>query len=177
MSTVLGYVIFYAHILKDCLLEWFFAWFWADARQPCPPLDDGCEWLQRSPFELAAMIRRRELTAQQLFEACMRRINQVNPVVNAIVDGPFADALDEVTRIDARIAAGAITDEEFGRQPLLGVPFTIKDSTAAMGRLHTLGLLSRRNARSDCDAECVRLVRKAGGILLATTNVPEVNMW
>lgn len=177
MLYMLGYVIFFVHAIKDCLLEWFFAWFWASDRHSCPPLEENCQWLKCSPFELATMIRRRELTAQQLFEACMRRMNQVNPVVNAIVDGPFSDALDEVTRIDERIAIGDISDEEFERRPLLGVPFTIKDSTAAKGRLQTLGLLSRRHQRAKTDAECVRLIREAGGILLATTNVPEVNKW
>lgn len=97
--------------------------------------------------------------------------------MNAIIDGPFADALEEVRDIDARIAAGSITAEEFNRKPFLGVPFTIKDSTAAKGRLHTLGLVSRKFARAKVDAECVRLVKEAGGILLATTNIPEVNRW
>lgn len=97
--------------------------------------------------------------------------------MNAIVDGPFADALEEVREIDARIASGSITKAEFERKPFLGVPFTVKDSTAAKGRLHTLGLLSRQFARAKADAECVRLVKEAGGILLATTNIPEVNRW
>lgn len=123
------------------------------------------------------MIRSREITAEQLFEACVRRIEQVNPMLNALVDGPFVDARDTVRSIDERIAAGEIDDAEWTRRPLLGVPFTIKDSTAAKGRLQTLGLLSRSGTRAKVDAECVRLVQEAGGILLATTNVPEVNRW
>lgn len=101
----------------------------------------------------------------------------MNPLVNAIVDGPFKDALDEVRTIDERIAAGSITEKEFTRKPFLGVPFTVKDSTAAKGRLQTLGLVARQFTRAKADAECVRLVKEAGGVLLATTNIPEVNRW
>lgn len=98
-------------------------------------------------------------------------------MVNAVVDGPFNDALDEVRLIDERIASGSITEEEFQRKPFLGVPFTIKDSTAAKGRLQTFGLVSRKTTRAKVDAECVRLMKEAGGVLLATTNIPEVNKW
>lgn len=177
MWSVLVQCIIGLHLLKDTLLELVLSWYWSGKRQPCPPLEPQNDWLRGSPFEMARMIREREITAQQLFEACLRRIDQVNPLLNAIVDGPFADALTEVQHIDERIAADEITPEEWTRRPLLGVPFTIKDSTAAKGRLQTLGLLSRRNTRAKVDAECVRLVQEAGGILLATTNVPEVNRW
>lgn len=43
--------------------------------------------------------------------------------------------------------------------------------------MHTLGLVSRETTKSKEDAECVLLTKKAGGIVLATTNVPEVNKW
>lgn len=64
------------HIIKDYILEWVLGWFAAE-RRPCPPLDEDAKWLGRSAVELAAMIRKQEITAQQLFEACIRRINQV----------------------------------------------------------------------------------------------------
>lgn len=43
--------------------------------------------------------------------------------------------------------------------------------------MQTLGLLSRRNTLAKEDAECIALAKKAGAIILATTNVPEVNKW
>lgn len=94
-----------------------------------------------------------------------------------MVDGPFMEALNEAKSIDMRIEDGLITEEEFIGKPFLGVPFTTKDSTSVHGKLHTLGLLSRKSIRSKEDAECVRLIKEAGGIILATTNVPEVNKW
>lgn len=101
----------------------------------------------------------------------------MNKVLNAIVDGPFADALDEAKRIDERIEKKQISEDEYSEKPFLGVPFTTKDSTSVGGRLHTLGLLSRKNTTSKEDAECVRLARKAGAIIIATSNIPEVNKW
>lgn len=58
-----------------------------------------------------------------------------------------------------------------------GVPFTAKESHAVRGMLHTLGIARRRRARAPHDAECVRLLRAAGAIPLAVTNVPEINKW
>lgn len=101
----------------------------------------------------------------------------MNKVLNAVVDGPFAEALEEANQIDERIKNGDISDEEFAQKPFLGVPFTTKDSTSVGGKLHTLGLLSRRNVKSKEDAECVALAKKAGAIIIATTNIPEVNKW
>lgn len=97
--------------------------------------------------------------------------------MNAIVDGPFSESIEEAKSIDKRIAQGQISDDEFERKPFLGVPFTTKDSTAVGGKLHTLGLVSRRFTKAKEDAECIRLIKEAGGICLATTNVPEVNKW
>lgn len=67
--------------------------------------------------------------------------------------------------------------DEFASKPFLGVPFTTKDSTCVSGKLHTLGLLARKNTVSKEDAACVALAKKAGAIILATTNIPEVNKW
>lgn len=72
---------------------------------------------------------------------------------------------------------GLITEEEFNRKPFLGVPFTTKDSTAVKGKLQTMGLVARSNARSTEDAECVRLMKEAGAIIIATSNIPELNRW
>lgn len=43
--------------------------------------------------------------------------------------------------------------------------------------LHTMGLISRQTYRSQEDATVVRFVRDAGGILIAKTNIPELNLW
>lgn len=67
--------------------------------------------------------------------------------------------------------------DEFASKPFLGVPFTTKDSTYVGGKLHTLGLKSRKTTVAKEDAECVRMAKKAGAIIVATSNIPEVNKW
>lgn len=74
---VLVHVIVALHIVKDFIIEFVFGWIAAE-RIPCPPLDQDAIWLGQSGVQLASMIRKQEITAVQLFEACMRRINQVN---------------------------------------------------------------------------------------------------
>lgn len=163
-------------MLKDWLMQAFFEWYWPE-RKPCPSLPDDAQFLRESGVVLANMIRTQKITSHQLVQAYIARMKQVNPVLNAIVDGPFTEALDVAQQIDDRIMSGQITEEEFEQKPFLGVPFTTKDSTAVHGKLQTLGLVSRKTTKAKEDAECVRLMRKAGGIPLATTNVPEVNKW
>lgn len=100
----------------------------------------------------------------------------MNPLLNAVAEGPFVkEALDEAAKIDERFDRGLISELELKRKPFLGVPFTVKESTAVGGKLHTLGLLCRSNVRVDEDAECVRLMKAAGGICIATSNIPELN--
>ena len=62
-------------------------------------------------------------------------------------------------------------------QPFLGVPFTVKDSVAVKGMLYTAGSKMRKDILADEDAETVSLMRKAGAIPIAITNVPEMLLW
>lgn len=171
------YVLSLVLLLKDRFVELVLSWFFGEKKSECPTLSEDQEFLSKSAIELAQAIRQREITSYQLVDACIKRIQQVNPVLNAVIDGPFKEALDEARRIDDRIAARLISEDEFSEKPFLGVPFTTKDSTAVAGKLQTLGLLSRRASRAKEDAQCVVLAKKAGAIILATSNVPEVNRW
>lgn len=102
---------------------------------------------------------------------------QTNKLLNFIADGPYTEAIQIAQSIDNRIKSGQVTDDEFSAKPFFGVPFTTKESIAAKGKLHTFGIKQRLNVRATDDAECVHLMQEAGGILIALTNVPEVNRW
>lgn len=102
---------------------------------------------------------------------------QVNPIINAIIDGPFMEALDEARLIDERISKNEISDEEFTAKPFLGVPFTTKDSITVRNKLCTMGVLNRKEDKANEDAESIRLMREAGAIILATTSIPEICAW
>jgi amidase len=120
----------------------------------------------RSATELAELIRRREVTSAEAVEACLARIEAVNPAINAVV--AFApDARVRARDADARLARG----ERSG--PLHGVPFTIKDSLDTEGVVTTAGTAGWRTRVPGRDATVVARLRAAGGILLGKTNTPE----
>jgi aspartyl-tRNA(Asn)/glutamyl-tRNA(Gln) amidotransferase subunit A len=120
--------------------------------------------------ELADLIRNKEISPVEVVRAHLDRIEAVDPKVNAIVT--IADgALDAARKAEAAVMAG----EELG--PLHGVPFTVKDS------IDTKGVLTQRSSPifkgrvPDADATSVARMKKAGGILLAKTNLPEFSYW
>lgn len=164
-------------VLKDKLVEAALSWYFGEKKSECPPLTEDNRFLAKSAIELAQMIRNGDITSYKLVDACIKRMNEVNRVLNAVVDGPFKEALDEAKHIDERIAGKLISEDEFSEKPFLGVPFTTKDSTAVGGKLQTLGLITRKTVTAKEDAQCVALAKKAGAIILATTNIPEVNRW
>lgn len=181
MRDVLYSVVFQIfviiHLLVDKVLEVFFKWFWGPERARCPPLARKQVIVTYSVQQLAQMIRTKEVTCFEVVSAYIDRLNEVNPILNAVVDGPFVEALEEAKAIDDRIRRGLISENEFAEKPFLGIPFSTKDSTSVKDKLQTLGLTSRRTVRAKEDAECIRLMKEAGAIIIATTNVPEVNRW
>ena len=120
----------------------------------------------RSATWLAAAIRGRDASSVEVMEACLGRIAEVNPRLNAVVR-LADDALDLARRADAALASGV----EPG--PLHGVPFTIKDSLDTAGVTTTAGTIGWRNRVPTSDATAVARLRAAGGILVGKTNTPE----
>ncbi|ETN61596.1 amidase [Anopheles darlingi] len=165
------------HLLIDKLLYVVMKWYWGPAKQRCPTLQRKNLIVTYSAVELAQKIRTSQVTCYEVVSAFIDRLNEVNPLVNAVMDGPFLDALDEARLIDQRLKQGLIDAAELKAKPFLGVPFTTKDSTAVKDRLHTLGITARRTVRANADAECVRLMKEAGAIIIATTSIPEINRW
>jgi fatty acid amide hydrolase 2 len=163
-------------MVVDFIVEWILEKYWGD-KKVCPGLKKDF-FLTKSAVELAEMIRNKELTSYQVVSAYIDRIKDVNPFINAIIDGPFAEeAIEEAKKVDDRISSGSISEAEWADKPLLGVPFTVKDSIAVAGKLHTMGILPRKDKQAIEDAECVRLMKKAGCILIAISNIPEMHLW
>ena len=120
----------------------------------------------RSATWLAAAIARADISSLEAVDACLARIEAVNPRINAVVR--LADgARDAARSADADLARG----RRLG--PLHGVPFTIKDSLDTAGVVTTAGTAGWRNRVPDRDATVVARLREAGGILLGKTNAPE----
>src|ERR1700733_3249376 len=91
------------------------------------PLSPACE--------LAGALRRRELSAVELLDACIAAIDRLGPELNAVIWRNDEDARAAAAQADRRLAA----DAEGGRAPFLGVPLPIKDLTPVAGWPVTYG--------------------------------------
>lgn len=116
---------------------------------------------------MAQLIARRRLSAVELIEAHLERIEAINPALNAFV---FVDA--EGARQQARAAdAAVLRGDAIG--PLHGIPLSIKSSVSVAGMPWETGSRFRRGVRGDRDATLVKRARAAGAIVLGVTNVAE----
>lgn len=126
-----------------------------------------------SGTQLARMIRERQVSVADVVEAHIRRIEQVNPALNAMVYERFDQA-----RIEAAEADAAISRTPANELPVFhGVPCSIKEAFALEGMPNTAGLVARRGRAAERDATAVRRLRTAGAIPLGVTNVSELCMW
>ena len=115
----------------------------------------------------AKAIREKQISSEELVQACLERIAEVNPKLNAVVQLPAATALAQAREADGALAHGEI------KGPLHGVPFTLKDAIETEGVICTGGTLGRASYVPNEDATVVKRLRAAGGILLGKTNCPE----
>jgi amidase len=117
----------------------------------------------------ARLIRNGEISARELVDAHLGRIEQVNSSLHAVVEVLAESACEAARKVDGRRARG----DELG--PLAGVPFSIKDSIEVKETVCTAGTLGRRSAaRSEEDATVVARLRAAGAIPIARTNLPDL---
>ncbi len=110
-----------------------------------------------------------EVSAREVVEGCLARIEDVNGAVNAVTVR-FGEALADAERIDARVRAG----ERVG--PLAGVPFTVKENIDVAGYATTHGVPHFRDAVADVDAPPVRRLRAAGAIPIGHSNMPDLTL-
>ena len=120
--------------------------------------------------KLAELIRAKEVSPVEVVQAHLDRIAAVNPKINAIVT-LAAGALEAAKAAEAAVLAG----DELG--PLHGVPFTVKDSIDTADVATQRGSPIFKGRVPDVDATSVARMKKAGGILLAKTNLPEFSYW
>jgi amidase len=113
------------------------------------------------PGELARLVRDRLLRPRELVELCLRRIESIDPKLNAF----------RVVLAEQALAEADALDNLDG--PLAGVPFAVKDEMPIAGQTPTQGSRSYGPPAAG-DSEVVRRLRAAGGIPVGVTNVPEL---
>ena len=117
--------------------------------------------------ELAAKLRRREVSAVEVTEAHLKQIERVNPKVNAIVTLVPEQALEAARKADERLVKG----ETPGR--LHGLPVAHKDLVETKGIRTTYGSPIYKDHVPDFDCLIVERMKAAGAITLGKTNTPE----
>jgi amidase len=119
--------------------------------------------------EQARLVASGEVSARELVESTLQRIERLNPTLNAYRVVFAARALIEAHQADGRRGAG-------GERPLLGVPVAIKDDTDVAGEVTGYGSLAHGEP-AEQDADVVRALRGAGAIVVGKTHVPELMVW
>ena len=127
------------------------------------------ELTKQSATKLADLIRTRAVSPIEVVEAYLRRIEGLNPGLNAIVT-LAPDALDLARRAEAVLMGGDAVG------PLHGVPITIKDTIETKGLQTTSGSALRAEFSPGRDASSVARLKAAGAIVLGKTNVSEMAM-
>ncbi|XP_053680462.1 fatty-acid amide hydrolase 2-B-like [Anopheles nili] len=157
--------------LLNVLLKPFVAFIGGPKRTtPFPEIRN--EMLNIPAVDLAERIRNKELRSEDVVRAYIERIREVNPLINAVVEERFEAAIEEARRADVLIGE---TQPLWliKHYPLLGVPFTVKESCALRGAPLTGGSLARQDVRAAADGEAVAHLRAAGCIPLLVSNTPE----
>jgi amidase len=120
-----------------------------------------------SAVDMAAAVRARAISARELLELHLARIEEVNPSVNALVSLDPGRARSAAAAADEALASGAPVG------PLHGLPFAVKDTHDVAGWRTTYGSPLFADHVPDRDTLLVERVRAAGAVLIGKTNVPE----
>jgi Asp-tRNA(Asn)/Glu-tRNA(Gln) amidotransferase A subunit family amidase len=119
-----------------------------------------------SLIRLIEALDARDVSARELLELHLDRIERLDGPINSVVTIEPARAHAEATAVDQARAAGHSVG------PLAGVPVTVKDAIATAGIRSTGGAVELRDHVPDDDATVVAGIRDAGAVVFAKTNVP-----
>ena len=128
------------------------------------------EYWRLSATEIATRVKNRDLSAKEVTESSLQRLQQVNPKINAVVQEMPEQALTAAQALDDRIAAG----EAVGA--LAGVPVTIKVNIDQQGFANTNGIRIQQDLVAQQDSPVVSNLQDAGAIVVGRTNTPAFSM-
>jgi amidase len=123
------------------------------------------QWSFKTATELSAALAARQVSAVELAQDAIGRIERHDAKINAVCVRDFARALDAARAADAALARGEA-------RPLLGIPVTVKESYNVAGLPTTWGIPAHKDFQPAEDALAISRVKDAGGVILGKTNVP-----
>jgi amidase len=125
------------------------------------------EWDYRTTKELVEALQGRKISAIELTDHVIARIEAVDPQINAVVVRDFDRARDGAKIADAALSRGE-------RRALLGIPMVVKESFNVAGLPTTWGIPTFKDWTPKEDAVAVTRLKSAGAVILGKTNVPLV---
>src|SRR5579859_1118456 len=128
------------------------------------------ELIRMSAAEIAAAVRGGEVSAAEVTDAHLARIDEVEPQVHAFLHVAGERAREAARAVDRRRAAG----DELG--PLAGVPLALKDVFTTLDMPTTCGSAILNGWLPPYDATITRRLREAGVVILGKTNMDEFAM-
>ena len=123
------------------------------------------EWSFKTAIELSAALAAKKVSAVELAQDAIGRIERHDARINAICVRDFERGLDAARAADAARARGET-------RPLLGIPLTVKESYNVAGLPTTWGFPAQKDFTPPEDALSISRAKAAGGVVLGKTNVP-----
>jgi amidase len=130
-----------------------------------PSSHPAARWAYRSANELAHSLHKKEISALELTDQFIARIEALDGDLNAVPVRDFTRAREAAKEADAALARRE-------RRPLLGVPVTVKESYNVAGLPTTWGIPAYKEFIAEEDALAVTRLKGAGAVILGKTNVP-----
>lgn len=124
------------------------------------------EWAYHSAKQLLQEMKNGKLTSRQLLDYYIKRIERLNPQLNAVVASDYSAARARADAADKARAEG----ESWG--PLHGLPMTVKDTYEVVGMPCAAGASSLKDHLPRKNAVAISLLDDAGAIIFGKTNVP-----
>ena len=118
--------------------------------------------------EAADLVRRRKVSPVELTQACLKRIELLNPKLNAFITITAEQALTQAKQAEDEIKQGKY------RGPLHGIPISLKDSIETAGVLTTSASRAYEKHIPTADAEVVTRLKQAGAVLMGKNNMDEL---
>ncbi len=117
--------------------------------------------------DVSQLVRNQKVSPVELTQECLKRIEQLNPKLNAFITVTAESALAEARAAEKEIQGGR------WRGPLHGIPIALKDLVDTAGVRTTAGSALFKDRIPTKDAEIVRRLKAAGAVFLGKTNLHE----
>ena len=117
--------------------------------------------------DVSRAVQKKEVSPVELTQACLARIEKLNPTLNAFITITGTVALEEARKAEAEIVRGE------WKGPLHGIPLAVKDLIETAGVKTTAASAVLKDNVPTADAEVIRRLKSAGAILLGKLNLHE----